>query len=97
MTERELQAELEAECDRLGLQWHVCGDPRRCRGPRGWLDLVAAGERGMAFIENKSADGDTSAAQDLWHWTIWKATGRQVHVFRPDDLALARQLLESIR
>ena len=96
MTETELQAELEDMCTGLGLLWHHCGDPRRCRGQRGWVDLVAAGEHGMVFIELKSAGGQTSAAQDLWHWHLYKG-GHTVHVFRPGDLALARKLLENIR
>ena len=53
MTEEEFQKQAEAECDRLGLLWHHCAQPRRCRGPIGFPDLVIAGPGGLLLAELK--------------------------------------------
>lgn len=107
MTEDQLQAEAEALCDRLGLQWIHVPDSRRAAGSRGFPDLLAAGPRGIAFMEFKSADGETSAEQDLWLWMLNKAFlglspecegAFEVAVLRPADweAGRVRSLLESI-
>lgn len=95
MTEAEFQAAAEAECERLGLLWHHCTDPRRCRGPRGFPDLIALGPRGLVVAELKSADGDTSAEQDRWIYTAWQA-GQPIQLMRPQAARALTVLLEGI-
>lgn len=92
MTETGLQREVQALCDEYGLLWHHCRDSRACYGPRGLPDLIAAGPRGLILAELKSADGDRSADQDLWAWTLTRAAeGGSVRLdyqlWRPADLA----------
>lgn len=93
MGEAEFQREAEAECDRLGLLWHHCTDSRRCRGPRGFPDLVALGRRGIVLAELKSAGGETSAGQDRWIWAAHDA-GLVVPVYFPED---KQDLIGSLR
>jgi hypothetical protein len=95
MTEAELQATAEAACDQLGLLWHHCTDPRRCRGPRGFPDLVVLGPRGWLTAEFKSPDGETTADQDRWIWTAWQS-GLAIPVLRPADKEQLAVLLKSI-
>lgn len=108
MTEAGLQARVEAECSRRGLLWHHCRDCRSCRGPRGFPDLVVAGRRGLVFAELKTETGDTSAAQDIWLWTLGRGTHSgpdeacepyQVQLWRPSHLEAGRiaRSLDSIR
>lgn len=92
MTETELQREVQALCDELGLLWHHCRDSRACDGPRGLPDLIVAGPRGVLFAELKSEDGDRSADQDLWGWTLTRAAegeSRRMNyrLWRPAHLA----------
>jgi hypothetical protein len=99
VTEKELQRRVEAQCSRRGLLWHHCRDPRlSCRGSRGFPDLVIAGPGGVIFTELKADDGDTSAGQDAWIWTL-TASGAIAVVMRPADLATGRitERLEEIR
>jgi hypothetical protein len=64
--ERQLQAEIEAELERLGYYWHHCADPRRCRGPGGFPDLIYAGGLRFGAIEVKGPRGIRSPAQRRW-------------------------------
>lgn len=91
MTETELQREVQALCNKYGLLWHHCRDSRACYGPRGLPDLIVAGPRGVLFAELKSEDGDTSADQDLWAWTLTRAAEvgsvrLDYQMWRPADL-----------
>lgn len=95
MTEAEFQQAAERECDRLGLLWHHCTDSRRCRGPRGFPDLVVLGPRGWLTFELKGADGETSPEQDGWIWMAWRS-GLAIPVLRPADRGQLVALLESI-
>lgn len=98
MTEAELQHRIQAECTRRGLLWHHCPGATWCRGPRGFPDLVIAGPGGVIFAELKTEDGDTSAGQELWIWTLTVA-GVVAVVLRPADLDSGRitRLLEAIK
>lgn len=96
MTEEEFQRQAEAECSRLGLHWHHCTDPRRCRGPRGFPDLLAIGRRGLVLAELKSPSGETSAEQDAWIWTAHQF-GLAIPVFRPAGQAELFSALAGIR
>jgi len=81
---------------RPALLWHHCTDSRKCRGQRGFPDLVIIGPKGVIFAELKSADGDTSPEQDLFGWTLEAAENmcapacnsrvRLSQVWRPDHL-----------
>lgn len=84
MTELELLAEVTALCDRLGLLWHHDPDSRFVKGTPGFPDLVIVGKR-VLWAELKSDLGDTSAEQDLWHWTLHRAD-QTVAIWRPRDL-----------
>ena len=79
-----------------GLLVHHCPDSRRCTGQKGFPDLVIAGPGGILFAELKSEDGETSADQDLWGWTLSRGLGRLAHtILRPGDLRngrIAREL-----
>ena len=75
MTEAELEVEITDLCEELGLLWHLCTDSRRCRGKRGFPDLVVAGPGGHLFRELKGEYGTTSAGQDAWHWTLHQGKG----------------------
>lgn len=68
--EKPFQREAEAEAQRLGLLWHHCADPRKCRGPAGFPDLVVLGAGGLGLAELKTLDGQTSAGQDAWIWAL---------------------------
>jgi hypothetical protein len=97
MTETQLYQGIVALLeDRPALLWHHCRDSRQCDGQRGFPDLVIIGYDGVIFAELKAADGDTSAEQDLFGYTIESAE-RQCspacnnrvqmwQVWRPDHL-----------
>lgn len=110
MTEAELQAEVTALCDHLGLNWHHCPFARRCDGTPGFPDLVIAGPLGVIFRELKSQDGQTSAGQDLWGWMLSGRHQQSVQgsgacavslyaIWRPADWrsGLIRSQLEALR
>jgi hypothetical protein len=83
--EWELCEQIGELCDELGLLWHWCKDPRSsCKGKRGLPDLIIAGEHGLLVREIKSPGYDTSAAQDLWIWTLHQS-GADVAVWWPAD------------
>jgi hypothetical protein len=63
----------------MGLLAHWCQDSRKCLG-RGFPDLMFAGPGGIGFAEVKTSDGDTSAEQDLWLWTLAKHIRPPLHV-----------------
>ncbi len=95
MTEADLRSAVCELADRHKLLWHWCADARRCCGPRGLPDLIIAGRRGLIIAELKTEDGETSAPQDLWLWTLGRGTHPgpgeacepyQVHVWRPAQL-----------
>jgi hypothetical protein len=75
-------AELEARfcrdvaalAQRRGLLVHWCIDSRKCVGDRGFPDLTIAGPHGVIFAECKMPDSETSANQDLWGHTIYRAS-----------------------
>lgn len=85
MTEAELTRAVLALCDRHGALSHFCPDSRRCKGRRGFPDVPILGTRGMVLAELKADDGQTSADQDLWHWTAHQA-GVPYRIWRPADL-----------
>lgn len=82
MTEKQLLESVLNACMWLKLlAYHV----RDSRGSAaGFPDLVIAGPRGVIFRELKSADGETTAEQDLWMWTLCKS-GADCQVWRPAD------------
>ena len=83
MTEGELQHEVVKLASDLGLLVHHCPDARRCYG-QGLPDLIIAGPGGVIFRELKSDDGETTAQQDLWGWTLSRG-GASWAVWRPAD------------
>jgi hypothetical protein len=101
VTEAEVVTEITRRADDRALLWHHCPDSRRCRGPRGFPDLFVAGPHGAFVAEVKSADGESSAEQDLWHWTIERGRGGDQcpwHQLRPEDLenGTVDELLDAI-
>lgn len=73
MTEAEFTEEVAAMAGAMGLLLHHCTDSRRCIGQAGFPDLIIVGVRGIIFAELKIPGGETSAEQDLWHWTLHQA------------------------
>lgn len=91
MTEAELLAEVTDLCGQLGLIWHHCAASARCRGPRGFPDLVIAGLGGVIFAELKTTEGDTTAEQDRWLYTLARSNlDTRVFTWRPADLDAGR-------
>lgn len=74
MTEIELCELIIKECEGRGLLAHWCRDSRQCEGYKGFPHLVIVGPGGLIIREVKSADGETTAEQDLWAWAI-RSTG----------------------
>lgn len=89
MTEEQFALEVEARIKDLGLLGHRCKDSRKCAGRRGFPDLVIAGIRGVLFAELKLADGETTAEQDLWGWTL-RESGHAWVLWEPADLGNGR-------
>ena len=89
MTEAEFAGEVEARIRAAGLLYHWCRDSRRCAGQRGFPDLIIAGSRGLLAAELKLADGETTAGQDLWGWTI-RESGHAWVLWQPADLGNGR-------
>lgn len=85
MTEAELLTEVVKLCRQLGLLYHHCPDGRGCQGQRGLPDLIVVGTGGLALLELKSENGDDSADQALWAWTLYKA-GARYALMRPAEL-----------
>ena len=103
VTEAGLLQEVHALCGEFGLLVHHCRDSRACDGNKGLPDLIIAGPGGVIFAELKSEDGERSADQDLWAWTLTRACdGGSVRMdyqlWRPTDLTsgLIRAELERI-
>lgn len=90
MTEAALLRDVTAVAGELGLLWHHCPRAHLCSGPRGFLDLLIAGPGGLVLAELKSADGETSAGQDLWIWTLERGGQVTVCVWRRADLVSGR-------
>ena len=64
------------------------------QGDIGFPDLVLAHrEKGVIFVELKSAIGRISDFQMKWIETL-KAAGSEVYVWRPRDISEARQILQ---
>lgn len=97
MTEHELTGEVIKLCDELGLLYHHCPNSSRCQGPKGFPDLIILGRYGVIFAELKSEDGENSAEQDLWAWTVKRFDQGQIPLqvvymqWRPHDLTSERQ------
>lgn len=98
MTEAELLDAVTGECDRLGLMWVHNPDSRLVRGTPGLPDLLICSLVGLLLAELKGVDGQTSAEQDLWAWTL-RTAGVRYRLWRPAnwesgeiraDLALMR-------
>lgn len=95
MTEAELQAEVERQLDQAGLAWHHCPRSERCRGTKGWPDIVAFGAAPFA-AELKSDDGRRSREQIALARRIERA-GVSCRLYRPGDISIIISDLEKIR
>jgi hypothetical protein len=100
MSEKELNAEIRALCNRLGLHafsmttHRIPGASARNGSSMGYPDWTIAGPRGILFREAKSGEGRRSMAQVNWGKAIERAAGNYA-VWRPDDLhsgLIAREL-----
>jgi hypothetical protein len=93
MTEAELQAEITALCDRLGIVWIHIGDARSTAagGPHreGFPDLLLVGSAAVAFRELKPAGKDLRGPQKRWRWLLTRA-GADARVWKPADLRSGR-------
>jgi hypothetical protein len=99
MPESEFTNEAMRRAAGLGLLAHHCNDPRRCAGPRGFVDTLIAGQHGVLFAEQKMPAGSTSAGQDLWLWTVHRAGRIAIAVWEPADFepgGLVDQQLQAI-
>lgn len=88
MTENQLLARVVDLAGKLGLLVYHVHDSRRIDlqvSDPGFPDLVVAGQRGVIFAELKSANGETTAAQDQWAWILSRA-GATYRLWRPPDL-----------
>jgi len=72
VTEHQLQRQAEDWLTRAGFLWHHCAEPWRCRGPRGFPDLVAVG-RGLVVSELKGPRIHWEAGQLDWRYTLQAA------------------------
>lgn len=103
MSEEEWQQQVIDLARTLG--WRSC-HVRRSIGKRdgwttatsvvGWPDLVLWSERRrrLLFVELKSRTGVVSAAQREVLLSL-RVAGQEVHVWRPDDLDAAREVLSA--
>jgi hypothetical protein len=90
MTEAELLGWVLEHIQQRQLLYHHCPDSRRCQGQSGFPDLFIAGPHGAILAELKTATGESSAEQDLWHWIIDRGRGGSPcpwHLWRPEHLA----------
>lgn len=93
MTEAELQAAMLAKCAELDHWTLTIRHPAVCprchlrlppAAPEGWVDVLAIGQSGALFIENKSAEGRRSRAQIRVASRII-AAGLEYRLWRPED------------
>lgn len=90
MGERQLQHDVEKLASDLGLLWHHCPHPVRCRGRRGFPDLIIAGPGGLVAAELKGFGGVRSPGQVTWGYTL-QAGGVSYQLWRgPLDWASGR-------
>lgn len=85
MNEAQFQAEVIALCEKHSIVYHHCTDGRKCRGRRGFPDLVLVGFDDVLFVELKTTTGKLSDSQVQWKYDILK-TGHRHEVWRPRDL-----------
>jgi hypothetical protein len=84
LTEDQLLEHIIELAGSLGLIWHRCPDSRRCQGPRGFVDVMLVGRRGVIFAETKSRAGQLRPDQQTWKWTLL-ASGQAWFLWRPAD------------
>ena len=99
LSHNELVARTALLAQSLGLLWHCCTDSRACQGSTGFPDLTIVGPGGIVFIEIKTDDDETSAAQDRWIWTLSQTGMSPVHVYRMKDLldgTIEKELLDLV-
>jgi hypothetical protein len=95
MSEAELNKQIRALCDRLGLYafgittHRIPGASPRTGSSRGYPDWTIAGPGGILFREAKSEDGRRSMAQVQWGRQLERAGGDYA-VWRPADLQSGR-------
>lgn len=89
MNEAELTREVATVATSSGILWHHCPQARRCLGPAGFPDVILLGERGLLMAELKVGGNTTTASQDLWAWTAYRA-GLTIPVLTPADLTAGR-------
>ena len=91
MSEKALQAAVTAALTRAGWLAYHTHDSRH--SPAGYQDITALrGSRCLA-IELKSPTGTLTPAQQTWLAAWRRILGVEVHVWRPDDLARALEVL----
>jgi hypothetical protein len=79
----------------LGILAHHCNDSRYCQG-NGMPDVIAAGPRGVAFIEIKTDSfSRVRPEQTSWHHML-RASGQQAWILTIAELPAAFDILESI-
>jgi hypothetical protein len=88
MTEREMESAVLARIMERGLYWHLCRDPRFCRGHRGFPDLAILGAR-FALAELKGSETRTRRHQ-LDYADSLMAAGITYHRWHPADLDSGR-------
>ena len=74
--------------------WHHVrrSDRAQQQGDNGWPDIVAIRGERYVVAELKAAKGRVEIAQQAW-LDAWDATGAEVYVWRPADLAAIREAL----
>ncbi len=85
MTEAELQTDIVALADSLGLVvLHVRDVRREDRGWTGFPDLFIVGPAGILFRELKPSGGQLRGPQKAWQWRLREA-GQNAGEWRPAD------------
>ena len=94
MPEEELLLAVETEATLAGWAWHHVrrSDRAQQQGDNGWPDIVAIRGERYVVAELKAAKGRVEIAQQAW-LDAWDATGAEVYVWRPADLAAIREAL----
>jgi hypothetical protein len=82
--EEQLVNDIIEFADDIGLRWHRCPDSRRCRGHRGFPDLMLLGCHGVIFAEIKSRVGVLSPDQQTFKWMLL-ASGQRWFLWRRAD------------